>query len=376
MQSRRIGLFFFIFWLTISITSCSKNTDSSLDKEPSSTNSVSLDLDQAELSFWKSVSDNISQSKKATRLLESSVNAFLLSPTHDTLENAQRTLLNTQMDYAGLHALKALSQAAPATFSESRSIFFRLQAYPIQPGFLDRFGVYQYSGLVFDIGFPINAKNLLQQHGLTDDEEVVLGIHAIAFMLFGTAKDRSPQDYIEVNVLNEEHRKQQLSNIAEAPSNRRRQLLKLQIAQLSKDLNALEKQLTTLTKTDTGRWRKLSPQQQISHARTSLENAVTQSLVQLANMLPTKENTSDDKNTVPDINDEQSLRSNDVLILSAQLNALKNITAYMSDIERDAAIVALSDAQLTLSSTNFNNENRDTLQAAFQKTYDLLKSIL
>jgi len=38
---------------------------------------------------------------------------------------------------------------------------------------------------VFDIGFKLNTASLIDQHGLTDSEEVVLGVYAIEFMLMG-----------------------------------------------------------------------------------------------------------------------------------------------------------------------------------------------
>jgi len=68
---------------------------------------------------------------------------FLNTPTPENLKIAQDQLIEVKNRTAGLSALSYLVRSAPSIFRESASQLFKIQAHPIQPGYLDRFGPYK-----------------------------------------------------------------------------------------------------------------------------------------------------------------------------------------------------------------------------------------
>ena len=59
-----------------------------------------------------------------------------------------------------------------------------IDAWPIEPGFLDSIPHYNHSGLVNDLTIQINSETLRQQHQITDDSEVALGYHVLEYYAF------------------------------------------------------------------------------------------------------------------------------------------------------------------------------------------------
>ena len=95
----------------------------------------------------------------------------------------------------------------------------RLDAWPIQPGFLDSIPGYPDSGIINDETIEITMSEVIHQHGITDASEASLGFHPLEFLLFG----REPDDYV----------------VGEKASDRRRQLLSLTALALTTDIRAL-----------------------------------------------------------------------------------------------------------------------------------------
>lgn len=358
------------------LSSCSDKPNPSVEEVAPADTSVSVDVEEAELAFWQSIDKHLQNILDLTLRLESDIDTFLQSTNQSNLEQAQLSLGKALLSFNELSALTLLQQNAPEVFPDSNTFLFRVQAHPIQPGFLDRFGPYKYSGLVYDIGFGLSAASLVNQHGLTDHSEVVLGIYAIEFMLLGEAGNRSASDYVEVTKLGKEELDQQLSHTGEVPSNRRRILLDLQIKQLNKDLKELRAYLAQAQSADIARWRALSPQQQISKIRAALRSGVTQSQLELAAIL-SQLSDSDDENSVTDaqaLPPEGQTPAQQASSLALRISSIKEMTDYLSGVEQEAVDQALDKAIAILESLDTEDTAKSLAQA--QEVYELLKIAL
>lgn len=370
----------------LTLAACSKQEPESQASAESTAASIETDIAQAEIEFWQANIQQIDLMIASSSSLQTNIRAFLSEPTQTLLEDAQNSLQNLKLETLKLSSLTLLQQSAPEVFPDSMNTMFRVAAQPIQPGYLDRFGPYQYSGLVYDIGFKLNAETLVQQHGLTDTEEVVLGLYAIEFMLFGENGGRSAQDYDESKQLSDAHREQQLANITEIPNNRRRKLLELQSEILIDDLKTLKQQISESNAKDKQRWRALKPQQQISKIRTSLQSGITQSLVNLADIQSSAQKEQDiarapEANSVEQDSDlpsqERAAKPKpklQVLSLIQKIEAMKTMTPYLSEVERLGTRKAFGNAIEQLQSLDFDQP--EALATQLQDTYTQLKSAL
>lgn len=114
--------------------------------------------------------------------------AFLDSPTEETLTNLQARWREAHLAYASAQ-FGFLNQDP-----ESRNLIFRIDAWPIQPGFIDNLPLYPESGIINDETLELSASSLIQQHGITDEEEVALGFHSIEFLIFGRPRTDFERD--------------------------------------------------------------------------------------------------------------------------------------------------------------------------------------
>jgi hypothetical protein len=149
-----------------------------------------------------------------------------MGPRVTTFLNAPNAANLTAAQQAWLNAHSAFSAAQFGFISNSRTlqeILFRVDAWPIQPGFIDNLPAYPVSGIVFDETLSMDMEHLLAQHGITDDEEVILGFHALELLLF----TRSVDDYVMAN------------EDTDGPVARRRELLKLVAGQFVQDADLL-----------------------------------------------------------------------------------------------------------------------------------------
>lgn len=103
---------------------------------------------------------------------------FLDNPNEEALKTLQTSWLQTHLAYS--HAMFGLLGSA----SDDPELAFRFDAWPIQAGFIDNLPLYPESGIVFDDTLPITIENLFDQHGITHNEEVILGLHALELLIF------------------------------------------------------------------------------------------------------------------------------------------------------------------------------------------------
>lgn len=238
----------------------------------------------------------IDSSVEAAQNLSAAINSFLSTPTNENLTQAQQQWITAALAYRKFFFNKQIALVDPGAFANLNKADFRIGTYPIQPGFIDAFGDYKYSGMVFDVGFELTKESLSHQHGLTDVSEVVLGIYAIEFLLFNVDGKRDASDFAPGLKLSQSDKDNGYQKAAELPNNRRREILRLQAEILLDDL----KQLKTFWLNDEftrGSWLALSPNQQISKAKRSLTNSLTNLMVEIGAI--NAESAGDREQTIP-----------------------------------------------------------------------------
>ncbi len=187
----------------------------------------------------QSTLDALTLSLSTAKTLQNKINTLLNEPTPGHLKAAKAAWLEGVLAYRHATFQKHIALVEPINFSRINRLDYQIASYPIQPGFIDSYGPYKYSGLVHDIGFPINRESLENQHGLTDLGDVILGYYAIEFLLFNKGEERDLGDFVAIDTLNDELKKRGFEKTAEIPNNRRRALLKQQAAILVANLEEL-----------------------------------------------------------------------------------------------------------------------------------------
>ncbi len=126
--------------------------------------------------------------------LRKRIESFLAEPTDENLILAQQAWNQTHQSYVA-----AKFGLLPP---DGRRLDYLIDAWPMQPGFLDTLPEYPASGVIGDSSIEITIDNLRQQHGITDDSEVSLGFHALEYLLFSrpiadfTALEKDPENKI------------------------------------------------------------------------------------------------------------------------------------------------------------------------------------
>ena len=207
-------------------------------------------LEQAEAGeqFWQRGSRQFEQNSVAILALRDQVIGFL-----DHSDEAQLTELRIHWHLAhNAHSAtgiyRALGSSKPGLFGSLQTLDFQMDANPIQPGYLDAFDVYHHSGIVNDIAMLISAKNLRAAHGFSDDTDVSIGFHALAYLIFGEDSKR-PLTQLQAQTQTPQQRDKTGLKVNDLPSNRRRQLIKL----LSELLLDDARQLQQLWQSENGR---------------------------------------------------------------------------------------------------------------------------
>ncbi|MDP4597886.1 MAG: hypothetical protein NWS96_03510 [Pseudomonadales bacterium] len=118
--------------------------------------------------------------------LRLSTEQFLHTPDATQQAALQTAWLKAHNAFVAVLALAAIDQQAP--------LLFQIDAWPIEPGYLDSLPAYPDSGLISDVTLAITAESLREQHGFTDSQEVSLGFHAMEYLIFA----RSAADFLNL----------------------------------------------------------------------------------------------------------------------------------------------------------------------------------
>lgn len=166
--------------LTLALGGCS-DPDQPTAPEPASPVQINIDLQ----AFDSLVSAQTRKSLIFAEALRLSTQQFLATPDATHQADLQAAWLKAHNAYVAVTALAAINPEAP--------LLFQIDAWPIEPGYLDSLPAYPDSGLISDVTITISAESLREQHGFTDPQEVSLGFHAMEYLLFArSAADFAP----------------------------------------------------------------------------------------------------------------------------------------------------------------------------------------
>jgi putative iron-regulated protein len=198
-------------------------------------------MDSRTQGAWLHAVGVLDASLQHARDLSKTVDGLLTEPTEANLQAARLAWHRTHDSYLEFELYSALSGSNPGLFGLLLEHDFAIEAWPIQPGYLDYFDVYTHSGIVNDAAMPLTAEALRDQHGFTDSSDVSLGFHAIEYLLWGEKGTRPVGDFAQA-VLADEQTAAGVRTV-DLPGNRRRALITLLSSLLIDDLEALKQQV-------------------------------------------------------------------------------------------------------------------------------------
>lgn len=351
----------------------------SCDKKTADTTSTDTDggtsanyIETADEAMWQLIEEKTVLIKAQSETLAASIDIFLKNPNPETLFVSQQAWLRLNQTDGQLHAIKLLARNTGAIFDDLIAGLSRISSQPIQEGYLDRFGPYPYSGLVYDIGVPLTHESLIHQHQLTGEEEIVLGIYAIEFMLFGENSKRSANDYEAKIQLDEKAREAGLNDVNELPENRRRRLLKLQSNILVSDINSLLKSgRNNANNSVKNAWLTLTNQEKVSAVRNTLQQTLTQALIELSILEKQINDKNEELPSTPDPTLEQKTQS-----LRLRLQSVQALALYLSPTEKDTLISAATESDSLLHADKLQKMSSEDRKQAIKALYNKLQSLI
>lgn len=199
---------------------------------------------QIALDYLEQIDADFEQANTEIVQLRDVLSILVDMPSSENLERAKQAWLDAHsaFELTSLHryfAAQMLDETATLSFLELQ---YRINHWPVVPGYIDYVDDYPDSGIVHDINVPLDIAALREQHGAFDVSEVTLGFHVLEFLIWGQATDgesRPADDYRAITQLDPDLAEsgfalEQLSN------NRRRQLLLLIADSLLNDYQALQ----------------------------------------------------------------------------------------------------------------------------------------
>ena len=128
-------------------------------------------------------------------MMQSSITALLDEPSDETLAAARSAWLNARVAYLQSEAFRFYDGPIEA-------IEGRINAWPLNEGFIDYVRGAPDSGVVNNAALPVSLGTILSQDQVTDEADVTTGWHAIEFLLWGQdfslsgPGDRPVADYL------------------------------------------------------------------------------------------------------------------------------------------------------------------------------------
>ncbi len=264
--------------LTLLLSSCDQSADSPkpADAIPASTTKQNLSLQQATDQAWQHAVSTTDQCSKDTASLNHALTQLLTQTDDNNLSHARLAWHQAHNCLQTLRPYLLLGEVSPALFKDLNDVTFAIDAWPIQPGYLDYFDVYAHSGIVNDIAVPLTADDLRQQHGFSDPTDVSLGFHAIAYLLWGESNKRPATDFIAEKTISAEQESSGLA-LTDLPGSRRRALLTLEGQLLEHDMKSLQQVMRNSSMGNA--YQQLSPESRLQLwqkvARYQLEEEIT-----------------------------------------------------------------------------------------------------
>ncbi|WP_185233356.1 imelysin family protein [Teredinibacter franksiae] len=283
-MEQRIHLALLITALLAMLAGCdSQKPDAPSAVKPEPVSAHYREAEDASKQLWLLGLNALGDIRTSDQALHAAIAELIANPTEESLVAARSSWRASEEVYQKFYFFTQFGVTEPEIFAPIARANFAIAAHPIQPGYLDYFGPYPYSGLVHDISVTLNAENLINQHGMTDPEDVVLGLYAIEFMLFGEKGARPIDDYKKTSTLTLEQKQRGFKSIEETPNNRRRELLQLQSTLLIDGVNTLIEEWQSQKATAVfPRWQTLPDSARRLTVRKTFERSLTKLLLQTA----------------------------------------------------------------------------------------------
>lgn len=356
--------------VTLLCISCAKNeaptlAPTSKASTPKPQNLLTVTPTRSE-SFWLEGKKQLTALKHQSQELHTAVDTLLSNPSPSTLQAAQVAWVQTKNHLMPLVFYFQLAEASPHHFKTLYNISKNIDGHPIQPGYLDGFGEYPYSGIVHDIGFELSTTSLRQQNRAMDDEEILLGIYAIEYILFGE-NNRLSDDFIISDALNDEQQKAGLLTPQEIPANRRNLLLDLQIRILLEDIKTLESLWEEPTNPETvsllQKWNTLSANNKSAVLTSTIETSIATLILNIADIMQSLNNSPEDSQTV----------TSKLIVLSVHLDASIQALARLLPEQKQETLGKLGNAKTKLEAIN-QQIDLEEKQKALQYIYQEIQS--
>ncbi len=272
----------------LTFVGCTKKTAPEKTEIPSgtmqATNAFPAINDEQANSVFAQGAQALSQSRSSAKSLTDAISQFLSAPTNENLKSAQALWSVATIEYRRFSFFRHLGLVDPTSFATLNRLDYQISGYPIQPGFIDTFGPYKYSGLVHDVSFPITEESLANQHGLTDLADVVLGFYAIEFLLFNSGIERNPTDFTQITVIDDALKERGFEKLEEIPNNRRRKLLRQQAQILNADLKRMEEYWSNNKEGFQEQWQTFSAEKRIDTVLNALSSSLTQVMIEIGEL--------------------------------------------------------------------------------------------
>lgn len=250
---------------------------------------------QATDALWQRGTRLLADARQEAEGLRDAVTTFLDTPNDNNLKLVRAAWHRAHNRYQQCTLLIAFGHSNPGLFGSLQELDYQVDAWPIQPGYLDYWDVYKHSGIVNDIALPISADAIRRQHGFSDSSDVSIGYHAIAYLLWGSNGQRPISDFQHQQSpspnlpadpnSNADTQPSGLSSI-ELPNSRRRTLLKLLSELLIDDLHRFHQQWQFANSSLNKNYHNLGP-----HSRQQLILSASATLLNLE--LPTGTDTNE-----------------------------------------------------------------------------------
>lgn len=266
---------------TLLLSGCEKQSDPQTSSTPESAQSIAIAdtqaLTQVTAQAWqqghelaKAVEPSLLALQQAAKTLTKDPSELNLAKTREQWHLAHQQLLQLQPFFT-------LGHINPGLFKQLENAQWQLDAWPIEPGYLDYFDVYKHSGIVNDIALPITAEAIRQQHGFSSDNDVAIGMHSIAYLLWGEQQQRPASDFAAQAPSADELRNGM--NGADIPTRRRGALLNLLLTLMLDDLRALDYKLDQSASGLNISYAKLPAQSQLQLWQQSIDTLLRQQLI-------------------------------------------------------------------------------------------------
>jgi len=193
--------------------------------------------------LWQNQGREFSNVLSQAQALKQAIDTLTLEPTAEHLNSAREQWHSAHNALLSQAPLFALGTINPGIFQQIQQSHSLIEAQPIQPGYLDYFDVYQHTGIVNDIAAQLTAEDLRRQHRFSDNSDVSLGFHAMAYLLWGEHQQRPIEDFQVPKAPTQIQRDNGLK-LVDLPPHRRGTLLQLQATLLLDDLSALHYKLS------------------------------------------------------------------------------------------------------------------------------------